>query len=100
METIYHAFFVSVLRSLLLVAGGWLTSRGLVEDGLMREVMAGLSLIVVTQVWGFVRIYRRTLYQKWLLWLGLDTPPPADIEAAADVVRREAQYFARQGMLP
>jgi hypothetical protein len=99
-ESIYVAFAVSILRSLLLVAGGWLTSRGLVEDGLMREVMAGLALIVVTQCWGFWRIYRRTLYQKWLLWLGLDTPPPEDIEAAAETVRKDAQYFTKQGLLP
>jgi hypothetical protein len=100
MESIYVAFAASILRSLLLVAGGWLTSRGLVEDGIMREAMAGLALIVVTQVWSFWRIYQRALYQKWLLWLGLDTPPPADMEQAAATVKKDAQYFTKQGLLP
>jgi hypothetical protein len=98
-ESIYVAFAVSILRSLLLVAGGWLTSRGLVEDGLMREVMAGFALIVVTQVWGFVRIYRRTLYQKWLLWLGLQEPPSDDPAVVASI-KADATFYTRQGMLP
>ena len=99
-ESIYVAFAVSILRSMLLVAGGWLVSRGLVDDGLMREVVAGFAVIVVTQAWGFWRIHQRRLYEKWLLWLGLDTPPPADIETAAADVRRDAAYFTKQGMLP
>jgi hypothetical protein len=100
MESIYAAFLVSVLRSLLLVAGGWLVSRGLVADGLMQEAMAGLAVIIVTQLWTFWRIHQRRLYEKWVLWLGLDTPPPADIEAAAEVVRRDARYFMKQGLEP
>jgi hypothetical protein len=99
-ESIYAAFAISVLRSLLLIAGGWLVSRGLADDTLMREVAAGLAVIVVTQGWSFWRIHRRRLIEQWTLWLALDTPPPADIEAAAAVVRRDAQYFARQGLRP
>lgn len=95
-ESIYVAFFASVLRSLLLVAGGWLVSRGLVDDGLMREVAAGLALIVVTQAWGFWRIHKRTLYQKWLLVIGLDSPPDRDPRD----VDREAQDATRQGLIP
>lgn len=96
MESIYQAFLVSVLRSLLMVAGGWLVSRGLAEDALMREVAAGLALIVVTQVWGFARIYRRQLYQRWLVLLGLrETPatPVTDVEA-------EARQRVKAGWVP
>jgi hypothetical protein len=99
-ESIYVAFGVSVVRSLLLVAGTWLVSRGLVDDGLAREVAAGLAVIVVTQAWSFWRIHRQRLYEKWLLWLGLDTPPPADIETAAKDVQRDARYFTSKGMQP
>lgn len=95
MESIYQAFLISVLRSLLIVAGTWLVRKGFAEDALMREVAAGLALIVVTQVWAFVRIHRRALYQRWLLALGLDSPPdsdPADIDRAArDAVRKGLQ---------
>ena len=70
-DSIYMAFAVSVLRSALLIGGGWLVQRGLVEDGLMREVAAGLALIVVTQLWGFIRISQRALYEKWVLWLAM-----------------------------
>lgn len=95
-ESIYFAFAVSVVRSLLLVAGGWLVSRGLAEDNtLMREVATGLALIVVTQGWMFWRIHRRALYQRWLVALGLDSPAdtdPATIDQAArDAVRRGLQ---------
>ncbi len=86
MESIYMAFAFSVLRAALLVAGGWLVSRGVVDDSLMREVAAGLALIIVTQIWSFTRIYKRQLYQRWLVRLGLrETPatPVTDIEAAA-----------------
>jgi hypothetical protein len=81
---------------MLLVAGGWLVSRGLVDDGLMKEVAAGLALIVVTQVWSFIRIYRRQLYQRWLVLLGLrETPatPVTDIEA-------EARQRVKHGWVP
>lgn len=99
MESIYVAFATSILRSLLLVAGGWLVSRGLVDDGVMREAMAGLAIIVVTQVWGFVRIHRRLLYQRWLLLLGLAEPPTTDpaIEAA---VKADAKHYAVKGYQP
>jgi hypothetical protein len=100
MESIYAAFAVSVLRSLLLLAGGWLVSRGLVDDGLAREVAAGLAVILVTQAWTFWRISRRRLLEKWTLWLALDTPPPADIEAAAAEVKQNAMYFTKKGMRP
>ena len=40
-ESVYVAFAASIVRSMLLVAGGWFVSRGLVEDGLMREASAG-----------------------------------------------------------
>ncbi len=90
------AFAVSVLRSLLLVAGGWLVSRGLVDDAAMREVAAGLALIVVTQVWAFVRIHRRALYQRWLVALGLDSPADTD-PATIDQAAREA---VRKGLQP
>jgi hypothetical protein len=99
-ESIYLAFAVSIVRSALLVAGGWLVSRGLTDDAMMREVAAGLALIVVTQAWVFWRISRRRLYEKWILWLGLDTPPPDDIAQAAEDVRRDARYFTQQGMEP
>lgn len=95
-ESIYQAFLVSVLRSLLLVAGGWLVSRGLVEDGLMREVAAGLALIVVTQAWAFWRIHRRGLYQRWLVALGLDSPPDSD----PSEIDRAAQEAVRKGLQP
>lgn len=94
-ESIYMAFAASVLRALLLVAGGWLVSRGVVDDALMREVAAGLALIVVTQAWAFVRIHRRVLYQRWLVALGLDSPAdsdPAEIDAQArDAAKRGLQ---------
>jgi hypothetical protein len=90
MESIYQAFVVSVLRSLLLVAGGWLVSRGLVEDGLMREVAAGAALIVVTQVWACWRIHRRAVYMRALLLFGIAASPgtdPADVQALAKAAR-------------
>jgi len=91
MESIYAAFAVSLLRSMLLVAGGWLVSRGLVDDGLMREVAAGLALIVVTQVWGFWRIHRRAVYQRALVLFGIAAAPgtdPADVQTLAATVSR------------
>lgn len=102
-DSIYLAFAVSVLRSLLLVAGGWLVSRGLAEDALMREVAAGLAIIIVTQVWGFVRIYRARLYARWLLVLGLEEIPEADQDARAAQERGiefEARLGAKSGDLP
>jgi hypothetical protein len=96
MESIYQAFLFSVLRAALLVAGGWLVSRGLVDDSLMREVAAGLALIIVTQAWSFVRIYKRQLYQRWLVLLGLrETPatPVTDIET-------EARLRVKAGWVP
>ncbi len=86
-ESIYVAFLTSVLRSMLLVAGGWLVSRGLVDDGLMREVMGGLAIIVVTQVWGFVRIHRRVLYQRWLTVIGLRNVPSTPTYLVQDMAR-------------
>jgi hypothetical protein len=96
MESIYAAFAVSILRSLFLVAGGWLVSRGLVDDGLAREVAAGLALIVVTQVWGFMRIHRRRLVERWLVAIGLDCPPDTD----PAVVVASANDAAKRGLLP
>jgi hypothetical protein len=93
MESVYQAFLVSVLRSMLLVAGGWLVSRGLVDDGLMREVAAGLALIVVSQVWAFVRIHRRVLYQRALLLLGIEAAPGTD----PALVETDARAWARRG---
>jgi len=98
-DSIYMAFAISVLRSMLLVAGGWLVSRGLVEDGLMREVAAGLAVILAAQAWAFVRIHRRYLYERWLLVLGLDAEPTTDpaVEAA---IRAEAKAMTREGLRP
>jgi uncharacterized membrane protein len=63
-ESLYFTFAVSVLRSLLIIAGAWLVRRGLVEDGLMREVALGLAVLTVTQVWAFWRIKRRVIYTR------------------------------------
>jgi hypothetical protein len=98
-ESIYMAFLVSVLRSMLLVAGGWLVSRGLVEDGLAREVASGLAVIVVAQVWAFVRIHRRRLYERWLVILGLDAEPTSDPEVAA-AITQEAKVRVKAGWVP
>ncbi len=94
MESIYQAFLVSIVRSLLLVAGGWLVSRGLAEADLMREVAAGLAIIIVTQAWAFVRIHRQVLYQKWLLTIGLDSPADTD----PSTVREAARSATRRGL--
>ena len=96
MESIYVAFLASILRSMLLVGGGWLVSRGLVEDALMREVAAGLAIIVVTLLWGFCRIHNRAIYQKWLVALELDSP--ADTDPAQ--VEQAAKKATKMGMQP
>jgi hypothetical protein len=99
METIYFAFAVSVLRTALTVAGGWLVTRGLADEPAMREVAAGLAVLIVTQAWAFVRIHRRTVYERWLVVLGLEAEPTAD-PAMADSIKAEAKVYARQGMRP
>jgi hypothetical protein len=103
-ESIYVAFASSILRSMLLVAGGWLVSRGLVDDnGLMREVASGLSLIVVTQVWSFWRIHKRELYQRWLVLLGLRERMAADTgrqALQADYVVAMAKSRTKDGLQP
>lgn len=96
MESIYFAFAVSIIRTGLTVIGAWLVSRGLVEDGLAKEVAAGLAVIVVSQVWGFWRAYSRTIYQKWLVAIGLDSP--ADTDPAQ--VEQAAKKATKEGMLP
>jgi hypothetical protein len=96
MESIYTAFLASILRAMFLVAGGWLVSRGMVEDGLMREVAAGLAVIVVTQAWSFWRIHRRTIIHRWAVRIGIDaspTTPPEFVDA-------EAQARYRDGWMP
>lgn len=98
-DSIYMAFAVSVLRSALLIGGGWLVQRGLVEDGLMREVAAGLALILVTQLWGFIRISQRALYEKWVLWLAMREPATSDPNAAA-AVKAEARFFTKERLQP
>lgn len=98
-ESIYKAFATSVLRTALKVAGGWLVARGLVADGLMQDVAAGLALVVVTQAWDFWRIHRRVLYQRWLLVLGIAEPATRD-PGVADAIRSDAQYFTKQGLQP
>lgn len=95
-ESIYVAFCTSILRAMLLVAGGWLVSRGLVDDGLMREVAAGLALIVVTQAWAFVRVHRRLIYQQWLTLIGLESDP----ETPPELVQAEAKARVRDGWIP
>lgn len=96
-ESIYQAFLISILRTLLVMAGTWLVQRGLVETSLMQEVAAGLALLIVTQMWAFYRVHRRALYQRWLVLLGIEAPTghtdPADIEA-------QAQRFVRLGLKP
>lgn len=95
-ESIYVAFAASILRSALMVAGGWLVSRGAVDDGLMREVVSGLALIVVTQAWGFWRIHRRALYQRWMVLVGLES----DRYTSPAVVVAEAKARVRDGWVP
>lgn len=94
-ESIYKAFAISILRTALKVLGGYLVARGLVDDGLMQEVAAGAAIVMVTTVADFIRIHRRTLYQRWLVALGLDSPAdtdPATIDQAArDAVRKGLQ---------
>lgn len=95
-DSIYQAFAISVLRTLLVMAGTWLVQRGLVDTSLMHDVAAGLALLVVTQLWAFYRVHQRALYQRWLVLLGLQqTPatPPETIIAAA-------QQRVRDGWLP
>lgn len=90
-ESIYQAFLISILRTLLVMAGTWLVQRGLVETALMQEVAAGLALLIVTQLWAFYRLHQRALYQRWLVLLGLRettaTPPEAVIAEAKQRVR-------------
>lgn len=99
MESIYVAFAVSVIRTALTFAGAWLVQRGMVEDGLMREVAAGLALVAVTQVWGFWRAHQRALYQRWLLWLGMQEPSTADPDVMA-AVKADAKFFTQEGLSP
>jgi hypothetical protein len=96
-ESIYFAFFASILRAMFLVAGGWLVSQGLVDDGLMREVAAGLALIVVTQCWSFWRIHKRTVIHRWVLLLGLESDPAI---TPPEVIEAEARARWRDGWLP
>lgn len=103
MERIYVAFAASVVRGMLLVAGGWLVSRGLVEDGLMKEVAAGLALIFVTQAWSFWRIHQQDIYQRWLVLLGLREPTPLSLMAQdeqATQVERAAKSRTKEGWIP
>ncbi len=95
-ESIYMAFLTSILRAMFLVGGGWLVSRGLVEDGLMREVAAGLALIVVTQAWSFWRIHKRTLVHRWAVIIGLEADPTTPPE----LVVAEAKARVRDGWMP
>lgn len=98
-ESIYMAFAVSVLRSLLLMAGAWLVHRGLVDDAQMREVAAGLALIFVTQGWAFFRIHQRRLFEAWLLALGIAETPSTNPAVAAQV-RADAKAMTREGLRP
>lgn len=95
-ESIYVAFAVSVLRSALMIGGGWLVSRGMADDTLMREVAAGLAVIIVTQAWAFWRLHKRMLYERWLALVGIE----ADQTTAPEVVRAEARARARDGWVP
>ncbi len=95
-ESVYVAFAASIVRSMLLVAGGWFVSRGLVEDGLMREAVGGLAVITVTQSWAFWRLHRRLIYQKWLVLIGLESEPTTPPE----VVKAEAAARVRDGWVP
>jgi len=70
-ESIYRLFAISVLRTMLKVAGGALVARGMVDDGLMQDVAAGAAIVIVTTLWDFWRIYRRQLFQGALVFLGL-----------------------------
>lgn len=92
---IYKAVLIAIARNLLLVVGGWLVSRGLLDDGLMQEAVTGLAAILVATVWEFVALHRQRLYERWLVALGLDSPAdsdPATIdEAARDATRRGLQ---------
>jgi hypothetical protein len=96
-DSIYQAFAVSVLRTGLKVAGGALVARGLVDDGLMQEVAAGLAIVIVTQAWDFWRIHKRELHQRWLVVLGLRASPyvqPSTIvEAAKERTRAGIQPY-------
>lgn len=96
-DSLYKAFLTSVLRTLLKMVGGALVARGLVEDGLMQEVAAGLAIVVVTAVWDFWRIYHRVLYQKWLVVLGLNEMPGA---MTAEEVEVKAKEMVREGYRP
>jgi hypothetical protein len=102
-ESIYKAFAVSVLRTALKVAGGALVARGLVDDGLMQEVMAGLAVIIVTQAWDFWRIHKRALFQRWLVLLGLRERMAADTgrqALQADYVVAMAKSRTKDGLQP
>jgi len=95
-ESVFAAFFASIVRSMLLVGGGWLVGRGLVDDALMREASAGAAVIVVTQAWAFWRVHRRLLYQRWLVLIGLESPPHTPV----GLVTAEAQARVRDGWVP
>ena len=98
-ESVAFAFFVSILRTALILAGGWLVSKGLVEDDLMRQAAAGFALLVVTQVWAFWRIHRRALYQRWLVVLGLEAEATTD-PAIAKEIETLAKDMTRDGAQP
>jgi hypothetical protein len=102
-ENFYKAAAVSVLRNGLKVAGGALVARGLVDDGLMQEVVAGLALVIVTQAWDFWRIHKREIYQRWLVLLGLRERMAADTgrqALQADYVVAMAKSRTQDGIKP
>jgi ABC-type nickel/cobalt efflux system permease component RcnA len=94
----YRAFAISILRTMLKVAGGALVARGLVEDGLMQDVAAGAAIVIVTAMWDFWRIYRRQIYQNALVFLGLQEQMAETDEgkrAQAERIFEEAKSISR-----
>ena len=100
-DSIYKLFAISLLRTMLKVAGGMLVAQGLVEDGLMQEVAAGAAIVIVSAVWDFWRIYRRQLFQGALVFLGLREQmeeTSSGRQMQAERIFKEAQSLSRRGL--
>jgi hypothetical protein len=86
-----RAIAVSIVRAAVAMLGAYLVRWNFVDDSLMQEGASVLAFLVVDRAWEFWLLHRTTLYQRWLVVLGLRNSPDTPTYRVQDMARENTK---------
>ena len=74
--TVFNLIFGTILRSLIMLAAGWLVAHGMLPQGTMEEWVAAVVMVLVGLAWGAYQKVQAHVRLK----TALESPPGLTME--------------------